>query len=286
MPDDDWLLLAAAAGSGQVAAVQFMLQHDDIAENLHAWYKAMTAAVASGSVETAAYLRRAGCGAEVEDAWAAAPSLHDADMLGWLLKGARLDAASGAAALTARWAGRSAAMSAKLMEVVRWLGASADQSADDCALGDVVRAAAAGGELGLTRYLHEELGIELVPSVLGGAARSGCEELVEWLVERINERGKEREADRCYLSAALNGDLAMLRCLQRVGMRWGPKAMLSVVTCQVPSSAVQWIWGGPGAPPFSRQLVEEALRATERAWPEARAQELDAWLSGQLANVV
>lgn len=258
-----------------------MLQHDDIAEDLHPWFTAMTAAVASGSIEAAAYLRRAGCGAEVEGAWAAVPSLGNVDMLEWLCKGARLDAALGVLALIQRWSGRSAALSAKLEEVVRWLDALAGQSTHDCF---VVFAAAAGGELGLVRYLHEELGSELVPSVLSEAAGSGCEELVEWLAGRFGERDQAGEADRCHLSAALNGDLAKLQCLQRVGLRWGRKEMLGVVSGLVPLPAVQWMWG-PSAPPLSRHLGEEALRVTEEAWLEARALEPAAWFTGQLESV-
>ncbi|GLC77372.1 hypothetical protein PLESTF_001926400 [Pleodorina starrii] len=48
-------------------------------------------------------------------------------------------------------------------------------------------------------------------------AKSGCKEVLEWLVERGCPFPLDGGA---YLKAAFNGDLAMLRCLHRLGCPW------------------------------------------------------------------
>ncbi|GLC46253.1 hypothetical protein PLESTB_000599100 [Pleodorina starrii] len=72
----------------------------------------------------------------------------------------------------------------------------------------------------------------------GGAfvegAEGGCEAVLEWLVEH----GCPMPVDgRPYLCSARNGDLAMLRCLHRLGCPWGRQMLLSCVSrgCPLPT---------------------------------------------------
>ncbi|GLC38873.1 hypothetical protein PLESTM_000789300 [Pleodorina starrii] len=52
------------------------------------------------------------------------------------------------------------------------------------------------------------------------AADGGCVAAVEWLMDRSCPRPND---GRPYFEAAFNGDLAMLRCLRRLGFPWGGK---------------------------------------------------------------
>ncbi|GLC75147.1 hypothetical protein PLESTF_001599000 [Pleodorina starrii] len=82
--------------------------------------------------------------------------------------------------------------------------------------------AAASGNLELMTWLHVR-GWALGPSAIPNGAASGCEEALEWLVERGCRFPPDGGA---YLDAARNGDLAMLRCLHRLGCPWGPPGRL------------------------------------------------------------
>ncbi|GLC49933.1 hypothetical protein PLESTB_000324500 [Pleodorina starrii] len=87
---------------------------------------------------------------------------------------------------------------------------------------DLLDSAAGSCNLELMTWLHARgwaFGRWAIPS----GARSGCEEALEWLVER----GCPFPLDgRVYYDAACGGDLAMLRCLRRLGCPWGPPGKL------------------------------------------------------------
>ncbi|GLC45463.1 hypothetical protein PLESTM_001738500 [Pleodorina starrii] len=83
--------------------------------------------------------------------------------------------------------------------------------------------AAESGNLELMVWLHAR-GWALGPGPIpNGAIESGCEEALEWLVERGCPFPLDGGA---YLKAARNDDLAMLRCLNRLGCPWGPPGKL------------------------------------------------------------
>ncbi|GLC70439.1 hypothetical protein PLESTF_000973700 [Pleodorina starrii] len=77
--------------------------------------------------------------------------------------------------------------------------------------------AAESGSLELMTWLHVR-GWALGPRAIPKGAESGCEEALEWLVEQGCPFPLDGGA---YLGAAFNGDLAMLRCLHRLGCPWG-----------------------------------------------------------------
>ncbi|GLC46503.1 hypothetical protein PLESTF_000987300 [Pleodorina starrii] len=82
--------------------------------------------------------------------------------------------------------------------------------------------AAASGNLELMTWLHVR-GWALGPRAIPNSVESGCEEALEWLVERGCPFPLDGGA---YLRAAHKGDLAMLRCLHRLGCPWGPPGEL------------------------------------------------------------
>ncbi|GLC46471.1 hypothetical protein PLESTM_001879100 [Pleodorina starrii] len=82
--------------------------------------------------------------------------------------------------------------------------------------------AAESGNLELMTWLHDR-GWALGPRAITNGAKSGCEEALEWLVERGCPFPLDGGA---YFKAAFNGDLAMLRCLHRLGCPWGPPGEL------------------------------------------------------------
>ncbi|KXZ47037.1 hypothetical protein GPECTOR_38g274 [Gonium pectorale] len=83
---------------------------------------------------------------------------------------------------------------------------------------NVADAARFSGSVELLGWLRER-GCPWDATACEGAAEGGCEEALEWLAER----GCPMPGDGSpYVAACRNGDLAMLRCLQRLGVAWGP----------------------------------------------------------------
>ncbi|GLC70450.1 hypothetical protein PLESTF_000974800 [Pleodorina starrii] len=97
--------------------------------------------------------------------------------------------------------------------------------------------AAASGNLELMVWLHDR-GWALGPRAIPNGAESGCEEALEWLVEWGCPFPLDGGA---YRMAARNGDLAMLRCLHRLGCPWGPpgKLLADCILNVVPGAVLQ-----------------------------------------------
>ncbi|GLC33300.1 hypothetical protein PLESTB_000349000 [Pleodorina starrii] len=122
--------------------------------------------------------------------------------------------------VNARFVAEEAARAGQL-PIVSWavedLGVAPAEGADS-----LLDCAAASGNLELMTWLHGR-GWALGPEAFPNGAGSGCEEALEWLVERDCPLPLDGDA---YLGAARNGDLAMLRCLHRLGCPWGPPGEL------------------------------------------------------------
>ncbi|GLC45465.1 hypothetical protein PLESTB_000317000 [Pleodorina starrii] len=171
----------------------------------------------------------------------------------------------------AAWAGH--------LPLVAWavedLGVAPAEGADsllDCAV--------ASGNLELMTWLHVR-GWALGPRAFPNGAASGCEEALEWLVERGCPFPLDGGA---YLRAACNGDLAMLRCLHRLGCPWGPPGnLLADCIRNVVSVAVLQCLLDLGCPGMdwdaSVKLVEDRLVGQMETWvPRERPVALLAWL--------
>ncbi|PNH06649.1 Ankyrin repeat domain-containing protein [Tetrabaena socialis] len=83
---------------------------------------------------------------------------------------------------------------------------------------DVFAAAAQAGSMELLRWLRAR-GCPWDETVFAAGAEGGSEEQLEWLAEQGCPMGDDAEP---YVQAARHGDLAMLRCLRRLGCPWGP----------------------------------------------------------------
>ncbi len=256
------MLLAPVAMAGQLDALRFVHQQgrDMIVDSI-----AIGLAVRSGDVGSVAYLLGAGCpvGEDVVYGWYITGCKGGLAMLRWLLDKARVSASG----LSVRnviesWPRTTPADSRQLLEAVR-LVAPLGRSSGGRAAKEAVAAlclAADRGDLGLLRYLHEELGGELGPSVLAGAARGGCEAMLEWLVEQGCGAGETGAMDDCYLAAGGRGNLGTLVCLRSLGVPWGEGLLLKAVQQCLPLPVMQWMWG-QGARIGPRDLQEAARLA-------------------------
>ncbi len=253
-------LMEAAARSGDLGAVQ-LLHRECGGELLNP--KVMDAAVASGSVEMAAYLLSAGCSARRCDVHTASCS-GSIDMIRWLVEnGGQANLGCKLFPMIAAWPEGSAEHGRKLLEAVRLV---AQPRLQDCADAEAtMRTAAARGDLKVLRCLHEELGWGLGGSVLGGAAEGGCELVLEWLVKCGCGGGKAHELDRCYLEAGAHGDLATLECLRRLGVPWSNWILMEAARWGLPLPVVRWMWGqGARADAWGAVFDTEAgMRAAE-----------------------
>lgn len=273
-----------AARCGELEVVRLLHQLEDGDALLSTWV--MDAAVESGSVETAAYLKAAGCRIHQSSAWGHAKQsvVGSVGMLRWLLGVERLQGSRGLVEVLKHWSGKG--YSELLLLAVQLMVKRGDRPAyDGCCLFLEVEAAAAGGELGVLRYLHEELGWKLVGGAMVGAARGGCEETAEWLWQR---RCRVRNSGYCYHHAARNGDRGMMERLWRLGLRWGVVTLQEVLDdSRVQLPALQWMWErAPGL--YGSKDLERAIRRREASSvrrSEAREQQVAAWLREKLAEL-
>ncbi|PNH01265.1 Ankyrin repeat domain-containing protein, partial [Tetrabaena socialis] len=109
-----------------------------------------------------------------------------------------------------------AAAAAGHLPAVAWLVERL--GADRALTKDVFAAAARAGSMELLGWLRVR-GCPWDATVFTAGAAGGSEEQLEWLVEQGCLMGDDGEP---YVRAARNGDLAMLRCLRRLGCPWGP----------------------------------------------------------------
>ncbi|GLC49925.1 hypothetical protein PLESTB_000323600 [Pleodorina starrii] len=138
--------------------------------------------------------------------------------------------------------------------------------------------AAASGNLELMTWLHVR-GWALGPKAIPNGAESGCEEALEWLVERGCPFPLDGGA---YRMAARNGDLAMLRCLHRLGCPWGPPGKL-LADCihNVVSVAVLQCLLDLGCPEMDWDAAVKLAEDRVQREPWERHAALLAWLGEQ-----
>ncbi|GFR39587.1 hypothetical protein Agub_g47 [Astrephomene gubernaculifera] len=129
--------------------------------------------------------------------------------------------------------------------VVEWLVQVA--GLDVLRLPDLLERAAGAGSAVLMRMVHEAgkgEGAALTADLFHQAVKSGCEEAVEWLAERGCPVVAPGQDIHCtpYVVAARQGDMAMLRCLRRVGCPWqGSETLTYCVRCDCSLPIVRWM---------------------------------------------
>lgn len=193
----------------------------------------------------------------------------------WLANEVGLRGAEGGVhSVISGWSGRGTRVSNQLLEAVRLMLPPGSRAQG--LRGDILSAAAAGGELDVLRYLHEELGWKLAPELLRHAAISGCEAVMEWLAERVGTDGGATGWDKLFQSKATAGDLATLECMWRLGLRWsaGFPSVEALVSSRMPLQAVQWMWGK--APPPAEAAMGVLQQAVMRAEKEGQGPRAEA----------
>ncbi|GLC37060.1 hypothetical protein PLESTB_001396000 [Pleodorina starrii] len=138
--------------------------------------------------------------------------------------------------------------------------------------------AAESGNLELMTWLHVR-GWALGPRAINNGIESGCEEVLEWLVER----GCPFPIDGgAFIGAARNGDLAMLRCLQRLGCPWGPPGRLLsyCIRLVAPVALVQCLLD-LGCPEMDWDAAVKLAEERAGMEPRERPAALLAWLREQ-----
>ncbi len=203
------------------------------------------------SVAMAEHLRAAGREFEPKS-YAAAAKASNLDMFRWLALEAevsaeylfeiRLDE------MIQNWSQSSAADSRDLLEAVQLLVGTAGFEGWDAKL--AVRSAIARGDLALVRYLlQQQPGYQLDGKAVEGAAKAGCEALLEWLVEQQPRCLAGPWVVSPYVRAAANGDRATLEALRRLGVLRGAHGVARAAIkegCELP--ALRWLLqAGAGA---------------------------------------
>ncbi len=271
-----WWPLEAAARSGRLETMRFF--HREGGDQLLS-KRVMAAAIRSSSLETAAYLLEAGCPVE-GFGWYEAGRAGDLAAVRWLLEEARLPALGNLSDLVMAWP-ESRQSNMRLLEAVQLIAPPGSIIEGPAQL---LGTAAVRSDVSLLRYLHEELGCELGPSVLRAAACNGCEAVVEWLMERGCAEGAEQALlDGCYLEAGERGDRTALECLRSQGLQWSEELLsMAVMRWRLPLPVVQWMWG-QGAPISEQQL--RAVRGVLEGQPGQEGLEMMEWLEGQVESV-
>ncbi len=208
--------IAAAAGGGQLEAVQYL--HGECGLPLKE--EVFAAAAGSGSLPTMEWLREQHCPMDSN----AYRSARDPATVVWLAGTAGCPLPEGGApVVNLKMCAARGVSSSALMEAVKALvGAGCPPERAACIAG-----AAYGGHLPLVRYLHEELGVGFGPDTLAEGARGGCVPVVEYLVAagcQTGNPGDERSLmdsmeHNPYYAAVKNGDRATMECLHRLGVR-------------------------------------------------------------------
>ncbi|KXZ49086.1 hypothetical protein GPECTOR_23g19 [Gonium pectorale] len=122
-------------------------------------------------------------------------------------------------------------------------------------------AAAESGSLELLAWLQQR-GCPCHRSAYLAAVGSGCEAALEWLAE---QGCPMEEGGQPYITACRNGDLAMARCLRRLGVPWGPNGKVFLGAAEgsfflAPLPLLRWLLR-EGCP-----VDDEAVEATVVRW--------------------
>ncbi len=266
--------LRAAARSGNLEAVQLLAGQggQEPAGREGEAGAVLDAAVRSGSIPVAAWLRQAGYpwGYGCFDA---AFRRGDLPMVRWLLEASCPRGRYSIEDAVGTWPADTPADSGRLVDVLRLLAAAGWRAWPGC-----LAAAAERQPDQVLVALRELLAPAAQPDFRSSgflAAASGCEATLEALVgmsELQDEHGAGLEAaKRRYVDAAANGDRASLECLVRLGVPLGEGVLAAAIQQQAPVPALQWLveQGAPrggaeealvGAPPQRREEVEALLR--------------------------
>ncbi len=262
----DACALPTAAGCGHLGAVRFL--HEECGLGLDDYV--LWEAAGSRSIPTAQWLLQTGCRMGPR-AYEAAARAGDVAMIQWLVLDAKCPWSQDTFTdIVECWAYKQGNSTDDFKEAVRLL---VEAGCPCNSKPGAANRAAVTGCLPLLRYLHEELGVGFGAGTLAAAAWGGCKAVLEWLVGAGCRAGEDVPSGP-YVAAAVNEDVATLRCLRRLGVPWGERVVHGVVDVGALPSAVRWLVE-QGAP-LDREAVE---KAEARARGGAQWRECSAWLA-------
>ncbi len=273
-----------AAERGDLEAVQLLAGHwlADRGAPAPLPDDALSAAIASGSVPTARFLRQGGC-AFSPSAFAVASTAGDLPMVRWLAEAGCPVTWETIHDAVRVWPRDTAADGQRLLEAIPVLAEAAPPVGN---MGHLVpKAVEAGHPWAVLQGLLQYGGGVPWPDVLFAAA-AGCEATLRAFTatDAYTESRLTLEFN-WYADAAGNGDLSTLVCLQRLGLPLGEGAVGLAVSRGAPLPALMWLTEH-GAP-WGHGELRGKLSALAAAYPSPRDRErrdVEAWLRGLLSG--
>ncbi len=294
----DSAVVLAAAEKGNLEALQ-LLKERLTARGVEEWWGprggavALCAAVRSGSISTASWLRQQGCEIHMQ-VFMAAIDRGDLPMLRWLL----LETSSqipgiGMIHAVYRWPKKTRADDQRLAEALQLLAGAVSLPTNAASAEALCKTAVEGRSCAVWRALRGLLPATALQhtwcaGVTIAAVATGCEATLEAL--EIMDIGDEPDPpglhSTWYATAAKFGDRGTLSCLQRLGVPLGDRLLvMSITEDTTPLPAMRWLveQGAPASP----DMVRSALEELEFPWQVRQGrerQEVEAWLRGLLGN--
>ncbi len=214
----------------------------------------LAAAVESGSIPTAAWLRQEGCALRA-DCFRRAFRWGDLPMVTWLLQAGCPRIGLSLCDAVRAWPSSTPADSEALVEAVRLLRRAGWPEMGpnrDHALTAVAERGHAWGVWCAMRELLPANARKVPQQAAACAAAAGCEATLKALVGMGMDTGVQGGglATGWYAAAAKNGDLGTLSCLRRLGVPLGEGVVAATAKAQAPVQALAWLMqqGAPAVP--------------------------------------
>ncbi|KXZ49073.1 hypothetical protein GPECTOR_23g158 [Gonium pectorale] len=137
------------------------------------------------------------------------------------------------------------------------------------------KAAAGSGSVEVLAWLRQR-GCPWDSHAYSEAVKAGCEAALEWLVE---QGCPMEDSGQPYIDAWRSGDLAMARCLRRLGVPWGPDGKVfffAAATAQFAISPLPLLrWMLEHGCPVDRKLAAKRMKEWRRGMPQRARQVLE-----------
>ncbi len=244
-------VLSIVARAGDLDAVCYLCEeHDMLLTD-----EVFEAAARSGSMPLLKWLHTSGC-PMIGLTYVAAAECGSLEVVQWLLQEAGCPMGDGAECLFGMmvrdWASEEVGRWSSVHPLSRTWGLGEDTDLlvlvrllveAGCTARNVLKEAAERGDMRLVRFLVEDLKRPVGRHEVAAAARSGCFDLVRYMLEA---NGGLPQPFRCtpkdvYAAAAANGDLGTLLELRRLEMPWGCGTLQEAVLDRTPLPVLRWM---------------------------------------------
>ncbi len=243
-----------AARRGHLEAVRYL--HEECGQELSA--ELFAAAAGSGSIPLVSWLLDRGCPTSPQ-AYVEASRHGKLRMMVWLSDHADRCPRGDFRRDSLPKPFETAVKAAELEAVASMPGVTEGCKGGQESVGNaLLRWAALAGHVELVRELVEQRGMEPRWDTLAAAARGGCEEVIELLLQMDSVRPGPTWIS--YLCAGRNADYATMCYLRRMGLRWDAEALQLAVVWRLTPPVMRWMvqqgapWDGAAV---SSALAEE-----------------------------